>query len=452
MTEPPRTRYALVGDAQVAYQIVGQGPFDLLYFWGLGSHVELFWDDPTIRAFLGQLASFSRLIVFDRRGTGASDSIDRGAIPTWEQCTEDIRAVLDAAGSEQAAVFAEVDAGPTAMLFAAMQPERVRSLVLANTFARYAAADDYSFGAASEAGDAVIEAIGSLWGTPELFEITSGSATSDREWLPAATKMNRAAMTPRSAAMLYRHVLGVDVRTALPLIQAPTLILHNNANPLIPAAHGRYLAEHITGARFVELVGDGVSWNRRNFGSLIDEVTQFLTGQRPVVEVNRILTTILFTDIVGSTERVVSMGDKRWRAVLDSHDRLVRDHLRYFRGREVNTTGDGFVASFDGPARAIRCARAITEACEAIGIFVRAGLHTGECEVRGDDLAGLALHVASRVGAVAGPGEVLVSGIVKELTAGSGIDFTERGSVELKGLPGLWPLFTVTKFSDVLST
>jgi class 3 adenylate cyclase len=432
----PETMYVAVGDADVAYRIVGDGPFDLLYSYGLGSHIDLVCDDPGAVRFLERLASYSRLIFFDRRGTGASDGVARSAIPTLEEWTEDVGAVLDAAESKRAAIFAVFDAGPIAMLFAAMQPERVASLVLANTFARYLVADDYPIGRSKDVVDTFVETTGSLWGSPKLTQVIHPSRARDSEFARALARRLRAAATPRTAAAQYRYILeSVDVRAALPLIQVPTLVLHTRHNPLVPFDQGRYLAEHITGAQFVELPGRGVGWDERERRMMTDEIEEFLTGQRPVVDIDRVLTTVLFTDIVASTQRVAALGDQQWRTLLDAHNRAVRELLRQFRGQEIKTTGDGFHATFDGPARAIRCAKAITAAARGLGIEVRAGLHTGECEIHGNDLAGLAVHIAARVGALAEPGEVLVTGTVRDLVVGSGIEFLDRGEHQFKGVP-----------------
>jgi class 3 adenylate cyclase len=434
--------YVAVGEADVAYQVVGDGPVDLLYFYGLGSNIEVFWGVPEFAEFLKRLASFSRLIFFDRRGTGASDGVPRNAIPTWEEWTEDVMAVLDAAGSERAAILAATDAGPIAVLFAAMHPERVSALALLNTSARYQVADDYPGGASPDEVDALVQLLGAGWGTPELISLTDPSMADDVEYLQSTARLARAAATPRTAAAQYDYILRtLDVRQALPLIQVPTLVLHSVASPIIPIEHGRYLAEHIEGATLVELpLGDIFAITPNNYVVAV-EVAEFLTGERPAVEIERLLTTMLFTDIVGSTRRAASLGDERWRTLLDAHDRTIRDQLRRHRGREIETSGDGFFASFDGPARAIRCAQAIVEAVGTLGIELRVGLHTGECEVRGDHLGGLAVHIAARVGALAAPGEILVSGTVKDLVVGSGIEFTDRGEHELKGVPGTWKLF-----------
>jgi class 3 adenylate cyclase/alpha-beta hydrolase superfamily lysophospholipase len=435
----PQTRYVDVGGAEVAYQIVGQGPPDVVYVAGFG-HVDLTWEDPVWAAFLERLASFSRLILFDRRGTGASDAIPDTAMPTWEEWADDVRAVLDAAGSERTVVFAENDGGSIGLLFTAMQPERVTALILSNTTARRLSTDDYPIGIAPEALDSLVEMWRATWGTPDPVPRVFPSRANDPEFRQWAAKFLRACATPKNAVAQIRYIVeSLDAREALPLIQVPTLVLHSTNNLAYSIEEGRYLADHIDGAKFVELPGADVLVA---FSSpAIEEIVEFLTGERPEVEVDRILTTLLFTDIVGSTERAASLGDQAWRSLLDSHDQTVRDHLRRFRGKEINTTGDGFLASFDGPARAIRCALAVAEATPALGIDLHLGLHTGECEVRGDDLGGLAVHIAARIGAQAAPGEVLVSSTVKDLVAGSRIDFVDRGEHQLKGVPGTWRLY-----------
>ena len=439
--EAPETRYVAVGDSDVAYQVVGNGPVDLLYCYGLGSHIELSWYSPTSAELLPRLASFSRLIFFDRRGTGASDGVSRNAIPTWEEWTEDIMAVLAATDSKRTAILAATDAGPIAILFAAMHPEMVSALVLLNTSSRYLEADDYPIGASPETVDAVVEMIATGWGTLDFTRMVIPSLSDDAEYLRLVSQLIRSSATPRTAAAQWDYIMrSVDVRHALPLIQAPTLVLHVSESPFIPVAHGRYLADHIDGATFIELPGADLGPDP---SSLVAEVAEFLTGERPLIEFERILTTVLFTDIVASTAHAASLGDQRWRSLLDAHDRTVRDQLRRFRGREINTTGDGFVASFDGPARAIRCAQAVVNATDKLGVELRVGLHTGECEVRGDDVGGLAVHIAARAGTLATPGEVLVSGTVRDLVVGSGIEFSERGEHELKGVPGTWKLFAV---------
>jgi class 3 adenylate cyclase len=438
--EPPETRYVTVGDAAVAYQVVGQGELDLAYCYGLGSHVELIWDTPNVQSFLADLAAFSRLVFFDRRGTGASDAVALNAMPSWEEWTEDVIAVLDAVGSTRTAVMATLDSGPMAILFAASHPERVSALILLNASARYLIADDYPIGFEPAVVDAVVQMVAQTWGTPEFIRFATPNLELDEESVRLIARTVRSSATPRAAAAQYDQMLrSLDVRSALPLVQAPTLVLHVQESPLLPLDHGRFIAEHIKGARLVELPGGDM----RPVAGYVDEIAEFLTGDRRIVEVDRILTSILFTDIVGSTEHAASLGDQRWRVLLDQHDRAVRDQIRRFKGKEINTTGDGFVISFDGPARAIRCARAMLETAVRLGIELRVGLHTGECEVRGNDLAGLAVHIAARIAALAGPGEVLVSATVKDLVSGSSIDFVERGQYELKGVPGKTVVFAV---------
>jgi class 3 adenylate cyclase/alpha-beta hydrolase superfamily lysophospholipase len=439
--ERPQTRYVEVGGVEVAYQIVGQGPPDVVYLPGVG-HIDLRWEDPVVAAFLERLASFSRLILFDRRGTGASAAIPDTAMPTWEEWVDDVRAVLDTAGSERTVVFAENDGGPTGLLFTAMQPERVSALILASTTARRLRADDYPIGRAPEAVDGLMERYRAAWGTPDAAPRIFPSRAADPEFGPWLAKFLRACATPKNAAAQSRYIIeNLDARHALPLIQVPTLVLHSEGNLAYSIEEGRYLADHIDGARFVELPGGDI-WVAFS-ATAMEEIAEFVTGERPEVEVDRILTTLLFTDIVGSTQRAASLGDQRWRSLLDAHDRRVREQLRRFRGKEINTTGDGFLASFDGPARAIRCALAIADATRALGMELHLGLHTGECEVRGDDLGGLTVHIAARVASLAGPSEVLVSRTVKDLVVGSRIDFVDRGEHELKGVPGTWRLYQV---------
>jgi class 3 adenylate cyclase/alpha-beta hydrolase superfamily lysophospholipase len=441
----PDTRYVAVGDADVAYQVLGEGPSDLLFFNGLGNHVEMAWENPDIADFLNRLASLRRLILLDRRGTGASDGVPRNAIPTWEEWTEDIESVLNEVGSERSSILATVDSGPIAILYAAAHPERIDSLVLCNTSARYLIADDYPIGFTPEALAFVVEFVRTQWGTPEFLSIAGSASPEDADAArrDALGPLFRASVTPRTAAAQYDYLLrNLDVRPVLPLIRVPTLVLSADNPSFLPIAMGRYVAEHIEGSKFVALPGqDMLIFGQRNL--VFDEVAEFLTGTRPPTDIDRVLVSVLFTDIVGSTERAAALGDQRWRSLLDRHDQIVREQLRIFRGREINTTGDGFVASFDGPARAIRCGQAIITATRAYGMDLRLGLHTGECEVRGDDLGGLAVHIAARLGSLAAPGEVLVSSTVKDLVVGSGIEFQDRGDHDLKGVPGNGRLFRV---------
>jgi class 3 adenylate cyclase len=442
--EAPETRYVAVGDADVAYQVVGDGDVDLLFCWGFGSHIDLAWDEGTsYPGFFRKLASFSRLILFDRRGMGASDAVPADAFPTWETWAEDTGAVLEAVGSERAALLAAVDAGALAVLYAAMHPERVNALILLNSSPRYIWSKDYPEGVSVHAMETLVEMLANTWGTPQLVAAVNPAMADNVEFLSSVARLTRASATPRTAANQFRYILtNLDVRPALEHVQAPTLVLNVRDNPFVPLAQGRFMAERIPGATFVELPGAEVGVSPPIYGAA-DEIEEFLTGERRLADIDRVLATVLFTDIVASTERAVSLGDGPWRLLLDAHDRAVREQLRRFGGREVKATGDGFLASFDGPARSIRCAEAIVSTTKTLGVDVRVGLHTGECEVRGEDLGGLAIHIAARVGALAASGEVLVSSTVKDLVAGSGIEFDDRGEHELKGVPGVWRLFAV---------
>jgi class 3 adenylate cyclase len=446
MIDPPETNYVSVGNSDVGYQVHGSGPTDLVYFTGFG-HLDLRWDDPLTEQFLERLATFSRVISFDRRGAGVSDAIPHMSIPTWEEWTEDLDAVLDATEAENVAIYAERDAGPIAVLYAALHPERVSRLVLANTAARFLVADDYPIGMTVEQIDGIVDFIGSNWGRPGLLAVAAPSRATDPEYLKWQTRIARAAATPRFARAQYRHIfLTTDVRHVLNLVQAPTLVLHTAGNALVPVAMGQYLADHIPDARLVTHEAEDILL-RGGDGTFeaVDAVAEFITGTKPPEKIERILTTVLFTDIVGSTEHAASMGDRAWRSLLDSHDQAVRRQIHKFDGREINWTGDGFMVAFNGPARAIRCAHALADEAGRLGLQIRAGLHTGECEVRGENLGGLAVHIAARITALAAAEEVLVSSTVCELVLGSGIGFDDRGPHQLKGVPGNWHLFVAQR-------
>jgi class 3 adenylate cyclase len=438
------TRYVSVAGADVAYKVLSDGSVNLLCFFGLGGDVDMFSEDPRTTLLRDGLASFSRLIVFDRRGTGASGRLSTDVMPSWEDWTQDISAVMDAVGAPSAVIVAALDAGPIAMLFAAMHPDRVIGLVLANTTARFLVAEDYPIGVSPRRLDTVVETVQSLWGTAEFTRITNPVLGNDAEFRRETSQRLRASATPSDAAAQYRYLLeSLDIRSLLSSIQTPTLVLHRTKNPFIPIAHGRYLAEHIRAAKFVEVPGQGIAFDDDTTAMAVDEIAEFVTGHRARLEANRVLTTILFTDIVRSTEQARTLGDRRWRRLLDTHDRAVRAEFRRFAGQEINTTGDGFCASFAQPARAIRCATAITDATRGVGTEVRAGIHTGECELRDGDLAGIAVHIAARVASLAEPGQVLVSSTVKDLVTGSELEFVDTGEHELKGLPNKWRLFAV---------
>ena len=436
----PKTKYVSVGSAQVAYQVVGDGQDDLVYCDALGGQIDLFWQAPIGADFLSRLVDVRRVIVFDRRGSGASDPVPLNAIPTWEELVEDLTAVLDEVGSERTAVIGNIDNGPIAILFAAMHPDRVTHLILNNTTARYLAADDYPIGVASETVDSLVELLESTWGTEDFVRMAFPSYADDAETMAAVGQMFRASATPRQAAAQYEYFMRrVDVRDFLSLVQAPTLIFHGGS-PFMPIEHGRYLAQHLPTARLIEWPGNGLT--SVSGDEWASDIVEFLTGERPV-DVDRVLTTVLFTDVVSSTERAAALGDRRWHALLNAHDRVIRDQVRRFKGREIKATGDGFLVSFDGPARAIRCAQSINEAVKSLGVQLRMGLHTGECVVRGDDLGGLAVHIAARIGALATSEEIVVSSTLRDLVIGSGIEFADRGEHELKGVPGAWRLYTV---------
>jgi pimeloyl-ACP methyl ester carboxylesterase len=438
----PQTRYAKTDDdVHIAYQVVGAGERDLVLVEGFVSHVEIAWEDPHLAAFLRRLASFTRLIVFDKRGVGVSDRVP--AVPTLEQRMDDVRAVMDAAGSERAVLMGLSEGAPLSIVFAATYPERVQALVLNGGMARSTWAPDYPW---APPADALLEAATFI--EPGLFtgddvEIWAPSLADDQRTMEWLGKYRRSAVSPGSLAQLFTMFLDIDVRAVLPAIAVPTLVLHRRGDRVVNRRAGQWMAEQIPGARYVELPGlDHFPWVGDS-DAIVDEVEEFLTGVRHVAEPDRVLATVLFTDIVGSTERASELGDHAWRQLLDRHDAVVRAHLERFRGTEVKTTGDGFLATFDGPARAIQCAMELTVALQALGIEIRAGLHTGEVEVRGDDVGGIAVHTAARVLAEAQAGEVLVSRTVTDLVAGSGIAFVDRGSHVLKGIVGAWQLFAV---------
>jgi pimeloyl-ACP methyl ester carboxylesterase len=454
----PETRYAKSGDVHIAYQVIGEGPVDLVYVPGWITHVELSWDDPLEAAFRRRLASFSRLIVFDKRGTGLSDRVPVTELPILEERMDDVRAVMDAVGSERAALMGVSEGGALSALFAATYPERTAALVLYGAFARTGAEL-----MTAEELDARLEAFERDW--PDAIDpaIPAPSGAADPGFRSRWRTFMRHAASPGAAIALLRMNSQIDVRDVLPTIRVPTLVLfrrdarfgHGAAawreagqDPITPAEEGRSMAARIPGARLVELPGaDHVPWVG-DTDSLLGEVEEFLTGVRRAPEHDRVLATILFTDIVESTALAARLGDRRWRELVERHHALVRRQLERFRGHEIDTTGDGFVASFDGPARGIRCAYAIAESVTALGISIRAALHTGECEVVDGKLAGIAVHIASRIAGQTAPGEVLVSNTVKDLVVGSSVAFAERGAHELRGVPGRWSLFAVESVGD----
>jgi len=440
-----KTRYARSGDVCIAYQVAGDGPFDVVFVPGFVSHVEIGWELPGFGPAFRRLSSFARLIVLDKRGTGLSDRVAH--IPTLEERMDDVRAVMDAAGSERAALVGVSEGGPMALTFAATHPERTTSLVLWGSFARTLAAPDYPYGIAAEVIERAYAMIENRWGDgTAIATIAFQGAPKDPATRELLGRFERNSATPTGAVATLRFGAETDVRHVLPAIAVPTLIVHRTGDALVPVALGRHLADHVPGARMVELPGDFHIGGLPNANDdLFDVVEEFLTGVPAGghTDVDRVLATVLFTDIVGSTERAAALGDRRWREALDAHDAAVRRELARYSGRELKTTGDGFLAAFDGPARAIRCARAIVAAARPLGLEVRAGLHTGECESRGDDLSGLAVHIGARVAGLAGSGEVLVTSTVRDLVIGAGLEFGDRGEHELRGVPGRWRVLEV---------
>jgi class 3 adenylate cyclase len=443
MTDPPQTRYAKADDGvHIAYQVFGDGPIDLVVIPGFISHLDLVWEDPGLAGALERLGSFARVIAFDKRGTGMSDRAER--LPDMDRRMLDIGAVMDAVGCRQAALFGVSEGGPMAIVFAATHPERVQALILLNTFGCLAARADFTIGVPRENLDHFVEHIEPRWGTGVGLGAWAPSIADDPASRTLFARLQRVAASPGSAMVVLSSLVDVDVRAALPLIHAPTLVMHRSGDRMIPLVLGRHLAEHIPGARFLELDGTDHFWWTEDTDRILDETQEFLTGTRPAVEPDRVLATVLFTDIVDSTHQAVARGDKVWRVLLDQHDSLADRQVTRFGGRIVKTTGDGVLATFDGPARAVRCAQAISEGARSLGLEVRAGVHTGEVERRGDDIAGLGVHIASRIESLAGPGEVLVSRTVTDLVAGSGIAFRDRGPHDLKGVPGRWEVFLAT--------
>jgi class 3 adenylate cyclase len=443
--QPVETKYAWLGRDRIAYQVLGEGPPDLVVSFGSFGHIDLAWEDPGIALFFRTLASFSRLILFDRRGTGASDPVLLDALPPWEGYAEELDAVLDQVGSERVAIMAHVDAGAMAMLFAATRPERTSALVLVNCSAKWVAADDYSIGIPLEVAQAIVAQIDQLWGTEALVGMWAASRAGDERFRRWSTKYQRAMASPRTIQAFNRVNLEVDARPILPLIHAPTLVLARRDFPVLSIEHSRYLAEHIPQAKLVELPGADalLVWETPELA--LDLLEQFLAGVRRVAEPTRILQTVLFTDIVGSTQRAGQLGDRRWRQVLGVHDELGRRVVEEFHGQLVKTTGDGILATFDGPGRAVGCAAALRDELRGIGLQIRAGLHTGEVELRDDDIGGIGVHIAARVVAAAQSGEILTSRTVRDLVVGSDIAAEDRGTHDLKGIDGTWQLFAITR-------
>ena len=436
------TRYARSGDLRIAYQVHGDGPIDLLFAPGYLSHLEQNQWWPGYAEFMRKCASFSRLIVFDRRGTGLSDRIL--SLGSFEELMDDIGAVLDAAGSQRAALFGGAEGGPMCALYAATFPERTSALVLGASYARRTWAPDYPWGLDADAQRRILDGYEERWGRPGFGSRSlAPSLVDDERFQDWYAQAQRFAGTPASARAWFNVTMEIDVRGILPAIRVPTLVVHRTGDRVIPVESGRYLAEHIPDARYVEVPGDDHFPFVGDIDSIVDEIEEFLTGSRRAREPDRVLATVLFTDIVGSTERAAELGDRRWTELLAEHHRVARAELDRHRGKVVRIEGDGTLSTFDGPARAVNCALAIRRGLAPLGIEIRAGLHTGEIELTETGVEGIAVHIGARVASLAAPGEVLASSTVKDLVVGSGIAFADVGRHELKGVPGEWQLYAV---------
>lgn len=435
-------RYVENDGVRIAYDVVGEGPLDLVIVWGFVSHLDVNREYPPAAAFIANLARFARVISFDRRGIGLSDRVPDA--PSLEQRIDDIRAVMDAVGSKRAAIAGISEGGAASILFSASHPDRTRALVLLAAQARVLRADDYEFGADPGAlMEAGTELVLPYWGEGASVDITAPSQSANEDARDYYGRLERSSASPGMLAQLAAISIGIDVRDVARSIAVPTLVLHKTHDLLVDVRHGRWLAENIPGARYVEMPGSDHSSYWEGSDEVADEIGEFLTGMRPRHEPERILATVLFTDIVDSTATAAALGDKAWRALLEKQQATVRAEIATAGGREIKSTGDGFLATFDGPAKGVRCAQAIIERCADFDISIRAGLHAGECELMGEDIGGIAVHIAARVSGLAESGEVMVSRTVTDLVAGSGLEFSDRGSHRLKGVPNEWQLFAV---------
>src|SRR6266536_1195564 len=436
----PATKYAKSGDVHIAYRVFGDGPRDIVLIPGTLSHLELTWEVPSNEHLLKRLTAFSRVIVFDKRGQGLSDRV---AEQTLEERIGDVRAVMDAVGSRRATIFGWSEGGTMSVMFSAAYPERTAGLVLCGSFASDKAEP---WAVKPEGWTAFLEQVEARWGKGVLVPFNAPNRAKDEAFIEWFGRLERGSASPGAILALLRAEYDIDIRHVLPAVQAPTLILHRVGDKAVPVESGRYLAQHIRGAKYVELPGEDhllQAFDQDTLDLLIDEIEEFVTGSRSGPEPDRVLVTVMFTDLVGSTERAAAVGDRRWRELLDGYLGVARRQLERFRGREIDVAGDGLFAIFDGPARAVRCACAIRDAVHQLGLEVRAGLHTGECEVAGSRVSGIAVHTGARIATAAQPQEVLASATVRDLVAGSGIRFDDRGSHVLKGVPGEWRLFAV---------
>jgi class 3 adenylate cyclase len=437
----PAVQYAKDGDLHIAYQVWGEGPLDLVLVWGTFSHCELFWDDPPMARFLEELGRFARVVQFDKRGTGMSDAV--AGIPTLEERMDDVRIVMDAVGMDRAALFGESEGGPMCCLFTATFPERVTHLVLYAPLLQMVSGDGFTAGFAPEIWPQWLAAMVDTWGTGAMAAVAMPSRLDEPGITELGARFERIALSRGAFKKLMDANAEIRIAPVLPAVNAPTLVVHRTGDQMLSVEHGRYMAAHIPGAKFVELEGIDHYVAAGDFAALIREVRNFITGtaHEPEVDLDRVLATVLFTDIVSSTETAAELGDRRWLQVLGDHDRLVSDEVLRSRGRLVKSTGDGALATFDGPARAVRCAQSIATGVRRLGLEVRAGVHTGEVELRGDDVGGIGVHIGARVASAADAGQVLVSRTVVDLVVGSGLQFTDAGLHHLKGVPGEWPLF-----------
>jgi class 3 adenylate cyclase len=439
--QKPITSYAWNGSVAIAYQVIAREAPDLLLVPGSVTHLDLLWDQPRVARFLSRLAGFSRLILMDPRGLGLSDRLE--TVPSMDERVGDILAVLDAAGSQRATLFGNADTGPPVMAAAALHPDRVERLVLLGTFAKGSWSEDYPIGWNDESAADFQTFVREEWGRKSRIEEVAPSAREDEAFRAWYQVLSRLGASPGAALALEEMTRNADVRHLLERIQVPTLVMHRADDPLNPPEHGRHLAEHIPGAVLRELPGeDFVMW-AGDTDAIADEIEEFMTGRRAAAEPTRVLATVAFTDVVGSTSKAAALGDRTWSDLLEAHHDRIRAELQRFGGREIDTAGDGFFVTFSSPATAIQWARAAVAAVRPLGIDIRVGMHTGECEVVGDRLRGMAVHIGARIGAVAGAGEVLVSQTVKDLVVGSGIEFDDRGEHELKGVEGRWRVYAV---------
>lgn len=439
----PETRYAQSGELNIAYQVIGDGPRDLVYVPGWVSNIEVMWEDPGLARFFRRLSSFSRLITFDKRGTGLSDPVPLDELPDLEARMDDLRAVMDQVGSEQATLFGHSEGANLCILFAGTHPDRTDGLILTGAFATRIRSDDYPWAPTSKERTALIQKTERDWGREDHVPVMAPSRADDpafRSWL---RRYERLSASPRAAAAILKMNSEIDVRPVLDAISVPTLLLYRKDDLDVHVEEGRYLASAIPEAKLVELEGGDHWFWAGDAEPMLQEIEEFVTGRRGAGEPERRLATVFFTDIVGSTEKAAALGNRKWRDLLERHNQVVRGELARWQGQEVSTAGDGFLATFDGPSRGIHCAFAVASAVKPLGVDVRCGLHTGEVEVIGDDIAGLAVHIGARIAALAGPGEVLVSRSVKDLVAGAGFAFVDTGQHTLKGVTGRWQVFAV---------